>query len=91
MTGVLHGRAAIVTGGATGIGLGITRRLLADGASVLVGALGDVELKGALDALRADGHEAVGFVGNLSEQGRAEELLAAAVAAFGAVDILVNN
>ncbi|MDT7598536.1 MAG: hypothetical protein QOK26_613, partial [Pseudonocardiales bacterium] len=31
MTGVLHGRAAIVTGGATGIGLGITRRLLADG------------------------------------------------------------
>jgi 2,3-dihydroxy-2,3-dihydro-p-cumate dehydrogenase len=91
VTGVLHGRAAIVTGGATGIGLGITRRLLADGASVLVGALGEVELKGALDALRADGHEAAGFVGNLSEQGRAEELLATAVAAFGAVDILVNN
>jgi 2,3-dihydroxy-2,3-dihydro-p-cumate dehydrogenase len=91
VTGVLHGRAAIVTGGATGIGLGITRRLLADGASVLVGALGDVELKGALDALRGDGHEATGFVGNLSEQGRAEELLATAVAAFGAVDILVNN
>jgi 2,3-dihydroxy-2,3-dihydro-p-cumate dehydrogenase len=91
VTGVLHGRAAIVTGGATGIGLGITRRLLADGASVLVGALGEVELKGALDALRADGHEAAGFVGNLAEQGRAEELLADAVAAFGAVDILVNN
>ena len=39
MTGRLNARTAIVTGGATGIGLGIARRLLAEGASVLVSAL----------------------------------------------------
>ncbi|HTF52100.1 MAG TPA: SDR family oxidoreductase [Pseudonocardia sp.] len=91
MTGPLDGRAAIVTGGATGIGLGIVARLLADGASVLVAALGEEELKRATEGLREAGHEPAGFVGNLAEPGRAAELLAAAVDAFGQVDILVNN
>ena len=91
MTAPLAGRSAIVTGGATGIGLGIVARLLADGASVLVAALGEEELKRATEGLREAGHEPAGFVGNLAEPGRAAELLAAAVDAFGQVDILVNN
>jgi 2,3-dihydroxy-2,3-dihydro-p-cumate dehydrogenase len=91
VTGPLDGRAAIVTGGATGIGLGIVARLLADGARVLIGALGEEELKRATEALRGAGHEPAGFAGNLAEPGRAAELLATAVEAFGRVDILVNN
>jgi 2,3-dihydroxy-2,3-dihydro-p-cumate dehydrogenase len=87
----LGGRSAIVTGGATGIGLGIAERLLADGASVLVGALGEEELKRATERLRESGHEPAGFVGDLSKAGEADRLLAAAVDAFGRVDILVNN
>jgi hypothetical protein len=47
----LGGRCAIVTGGATGIGLGITRRLLADGAQVLIAALTEDELKQGQDEL----------------------------------------
>jgi 2,3-dihydroxy-2,3-dihydro-p-cumate dehydrogenase len=85
VTAPLSGRTAIVTGGATGIGLGITRRLRADGARVLVSAL----TKEQLDIPELDG--VPGFAGDLSVRGVAEDLLAAAVDAFGVVDVLVNN
>jgi 2,3-dihydroxy-2,3-dihydro-p-cumate dehydrogenase len=85
VTGPLSGRAAIVTGGATGIGLGITRRLLADGARVLVSAL----TKEQLEVAELAG--VPGFAGDLSVPGVADDMLAAAVDAFGVVDVLVNN
>lgn len=87
----LEGRAAIVTGGATGIGLGITRRLLRDGARVMIASLGEAELKRTARDLRAEGHAPAGFTGDLSRPGQADLLLAEAVRAFGGVDILVNN
>jgi 2,3-dihydroxy-2,3-dihydro-p-cumate dehydrogenase len=85
VSGPLAGRTAVVTGGATGIGLGITRRLMADGAKVLVSALTTEQL----EDLPMSG--VAGFVGDLSRPGVGEQLLAAAVAALGGVDILVNN
>jgi 2,3-dihydroxy-2,3-dihydro-p-cumate dehydrogenase len=87
----LRGRTAIVTGGATGIGLGISRRLLADGAQVLIGSLREPEAKQAVEELRSAGHDPGAFSGDLAQPGVAESLLQAAVAAFGRVDILVNN
>jgi 2,3-dihydroxy-2,3-dihydro-p-cumate dehydrogenase len=89
--GPLHGRCAIVTGGATGIGLGITRRLLADGAQVLVAALTEDELKQGQGELQAAGYEPTACTGDLSWPGQAEQLVQAAVSALGRVDILVNN
>jgi 2,3-dihydroxy-2,3-dihydro-p-cumate dehydrogenase len=86
----LDGRAAIVTGGTTGIGLGITRRLLADGAQVLVSVLDKTQVDvGALVAAGLDGVPM--FAGDLSKPGVADDLLAVAVDAFGVVDVLVNN
>ena len=91
MTGPLTGRTAVVTGGATGIGFGIARRLLADGARVLIGGRSDAEAKGGAEALRADGFEVAVFAGDLSVAGEAQRLLESAVGALGGVDILVNN
>lgn len=76
----LDGLTAVVTGGATGIGAAISRRLRADGASVLVAAR-------STDELGSD----KGFVGDLSVPGVADEMLAAAVDELGGVDVLVNN
>jgi 2,3-dihydroxy-2,3-dihydro-p-cumate dehydrogenase len=91
MTGPLHDRTAIVTGGAGGIGLGIARRLLADGARVIIASLAEAELKRALEELPPASHPAAGFTGDLSRPGQADLLLGAAISAFGGVDILVNN
>jgi 2,3-dihydroxy-2,3-dihydro-p-cumate dehydrogenase len=90
-TGPLQGRSAVVTGGATGIGKGIARRLLGDGARVLIAALAEGELKRALEEFRAAGHDPAGFAGDLSRPGPADMLLDAAISTFGGVDILVNN
>jgi 2,3-dihydroxy-2,3-dihydro-p-cumate dehydrogenase len=87
---VLQGRCAVVTGGATGIGLGISLRLLADGARVLIAALSEDELKLARAEL-GGAAEVPGFAGDLSVPGTAEQLVQTAVGALGRVDILVNN
>jgi 2,3-dihydroxy-2,3-dihydro-p-cumate dehydrogenase len=87
MSGTLSGRTAVVTGAASGIGLGITTRLIADGATVFA-ATRDKE-----DLERVYAHAAIagGFVGELHEPGVADELMATAVEALGHVDILINN
>jgi 2,3-dihydroxy-2,3-dihydro-p-cumate dehydrogenase len=87
MSGALSGRTAMVTGAASGIGLGITMRLIADGAAVFAATRNKEDLE------RVYEHAAVagGFVGELHEPGAADDLVAAAVGALGHVDVLVNN
>jgi 2,3-dihydroxy-2,3-dihydro-p-cumate dehydrogenase len=91
----LLGRVAIVAGGATGIGFGICRRLLADGAALILAGLTDADVSAALARLGDDASEAAGqvtgFAGDLSVPGVADDLLGHAAGAFGTIDILVNN
>jgi len=92
----LEGRVAVVTGGATGIGLQIVRRLLADGARVVLAGLTEVDVKCAVEGLAEEQPSLrsgrwASYAGDLAVAGAAEELLTAAVDAFGGVDILVNN
>jgi 2,3-dihydroxy-2,3-dihydro-p-cumate dehydrogenase len=91
VSGPLDGRVAVVTGGATGIGFAIVRRLLADGARIVLAGLTDSDVDTALGRLGDQAARGTGFAGDLSVPGTADRLLAAAVEAFGQVDICVNN
>ncbi|MFD4406028.1 SDR family NAD(P)-dependent oxidoreductase [Nocardia sp. NPDC058499] len=84
----LDGRVAIVTGGAGGIGRGIVRAFADEGASVVfadIDAAAGRALEGELDG-RAKYVDI-----DIAQEGSAEKICAAAIEAFGALHILVNN
>jgi 3-oxoacyl-[acyl-carrier protein] reductase len=86
--GLLEGKAAIVTGSARGIGRATAELFAREGARVLINDIdGDVAEQAAGEI---DGETAV-FAGDLTEPGVPDELVARAVDAFGAIDIVVNN
>jgi 3-oxoacyl-[acyl-carrier protein] reductase len=86
--GVLDGKSAIVTGSARGIGRATAELLASQGAQVLINDLdGDVAEQAAGEIA---GETAV-FAGDLTKSDAPEELVKAAVDAFGKIDILVNN
>jgi len=86
--GLLDGRAAIVTGSARGIGRATAELFASEGAKVLVNDIDGDVAEQAADEI--EGETAV-FAGDLTRPGTPDELVAAAVDAFGAVDIVVNN
>lgn len=87
MSGPLDGRTAIVTGAASGIGLGIADRLIADGARVFVATRSQADLDRVATTISVAGS----FVGELQKPGAADDLVTAAIPVLGHVDILVNN
>ena len=83
--GRLHGRVALVTGAARGIGLATATRLVRDGARVLLADRNE-EVVAAAARLGA-----ASVVLDLAEPSAGERAVAATLAAFGRLDILVNN
>jgi len=87
----LSGKAAVVTGAATGIGQAIAMRLSEAGAAVTIA---DINLEGARQAaeqIRSAGGKAQGIKADASSAADAETVMESTVQAFGSVDILVNN
>ncbi|MFH9136885.1 SDR family NAD(P)-dependent oxidoreductase [Streptomyces sp. NPDC017524] len=86
----LEGRVAVVTGGSSGIGRGITGALARAGAAVVVVARREAELSATVDELTAEGCRAAWVSADLSTTEGARAGADEAVRAFGEPDILVN-
>jgi 3-oxoacyl-[acyl-carrier protein] reductase len=86
--GVLDGKAAIVTGSARGIGRATAELLSGQGAKVLINDLDGDVAKQAADEIAG---ETTVFAGDLTKPGAPDQLVQAAIDAFGQIDIIVNN
>src|SRR4051794_9173556 len=88
---VAPGRVAVVTGAASGIGLGLARRFAAEGMRVVMADVEAPALEAAADEVGRDGAEVLPVVTDVSDAGSVADLRDAALHAFGAVHLLCNN
>jgi 3-oxoacyl-[acyl-carrier protein] reductase len=87
---LLAGRTAVVTGGAQGLGYAIAEQFIAEGARVVLGDLDLERTQAAAEALGgSDTARAVRC--DVTSGADVDALVAAAVEAFGSVDVMVNN
>ncbi|MBV9513336.1 MAG: SDR family NAD(P)-dependent oxidoreductase [Mycobacteriaceae bacterium] len=84
-------RAAVITGGASGIGLATAREFAQGGARVVLGDVDQPALDEAVAALRADGFEAHGVVCDVRHLDEVDRLADEAFRLLGAVHIVFNN
>jgi 3-oxoacyl-[acyl-carrier protein] reductase len=88
----LQGRSAIVTGGSKGIGLAIATRFAASGADVAIVARGREALDAAVKQIGASAQgRVIGAQGDVGIAADVERVYGEAMAAFGKIDIAVNN
>ncbi|MFL2777612.1 MAG: SDR family NAD(P)-dependent oxidoreductase [Dehalococcoidia bacterium] len=87
----LEGKVAIVTGSATGIGYGISKRLANDGANLVMVDIDANMLEQSASEVSARTREVEISIGDVSEPQTAREAVTKAVDKWGKIDILVNN
>jgi glucose 1-dehydrogenase len=87
----LANKVVIVTGGGTGIGLGIARCCAEQGAAVVLAQRREEIAAHEAANLRAEGFRALGASCDVSSRADVEALIAATVEAFGRLDCMVNN
>ena len=96
----LQGRSAIVTGGSKGLGLAIATQFIASGGNVAICARGKPALDEAVKAISGGGATAaggnargrvIGVAGDVAKTDDVKRIHDEAIAAFGKIDIVVNN
>jgi tropinone reductase I len=87
----LDGKTALITGGTKGIGAAIAEEFLGLGAEVLVMARTSRDVEACIERWKERGWKAQGITGDASEAAPREEAVRRAEAAWGRLDILVNN
>jgi NAD(P)-dependent dehydrogenase (short-subunit alcohol dehydrogenase family) len=92
-SGKLTGKAAIITGGDSGIGRAVALAFAREGADVLISYL-ESEEPDAQETVRAvenSGRKAVAIPGDIQDETHCQQIVERGVSEFGKVDVLVNN
>jgi NAD(P)-dependent dehydrogenase (short-subunit alcohol dehydrogenase family) len=84
-------RAALITGGSSGIGLAVARALGQDGYGVTVSARKPDKLQSAVDSLEAEGLDVQAVPANMAEEGDIKALAESHRERYGRLDVLMNN
>ena len=91
-TGKLEGKAAIITGGDSGIGRAVALAFAREGADVLISYLEeDADAKETVEAVEQAGRKGIAMAGDIGEEGHCKAIVSRAIQEFERVDILVNN
>jgi 2-hydroxycyclohexanecarboxyl-CoA dehydrogenase len=87
----MSGRVAVVTGAASGIGLGVANRLAADDVAVALLDRDEAGVTQAADALSGEGRSAVGYAVDVADRGALERVFADVRQQLGPITILVTS
>jgi NAD(P)-dependent dehydrogenase (short-subunit alcohol dehydrogenase family) len=91
LSGLLEGKAAVVTGGATGIGEAVCKVFARQGAAVVVNGLPGDPVGKVVDEIRWNGGRAVGVTEDVGTRAGAEACVRAAIEDFGRLDVVAAN
>lgn len=90
-TARMQGKTAIITGAASGFGRSTALRFASEGAQVVVADLQAAPGQALVDQLQQQGHQALFVACDVSREDSVQALVQATVAAFGKLDVVVNN
>jgi len=91
MAGILEGKAALVTGGASGIGRATAVAMAKEGARVAVADRTQESAAATVALINAAGGQAVAIGGDVTKEADVTAMVARTVAAFGKIDCAFNN
>jgi NAD(P)-dependent dehydrogenase (short-subunit alcohol dehydrogenase family) len=84
-------RAALITGGSSGIGLAIARALGEEGYGLTLSSRRAEKLEAAAEGLRADGFDVLAVAGNVTDEEAIKDVVAQHRERWGRLDVLINN